>query len=322
MRCTGLALGILAFAGCTGVPQSDDLRWDGTDPAGILAFETVPDADADEPAPPAPPVVPVATEAEFGKGPRIAVSQMRKSGDEDGFDYDGTALCPFNVEAVGFPAVSADGTKFAYWISETLSSSDGEDEAGTLRIVDVVTDTALETVVVFDGDSDYGVVRPAGMSLEAQTAAHCRHLRTQAKAQGKVANALLAVQGWNSMEELDLDTRDRAMLDDEDADGRAPAKERRVELVLFERTAAIRIPGVKVLARTQAGWNGGWESGCGGYVADIEGVYVDRKTSVAVAKVGQEGGPCFCYSATLFHVLPMTSEILATIDARNASAEA
>lgn len=240
----------------------------------------------------------------------------------DGFDYDGATLCPFNVEAVGFPAVSADGTRFAYWVSETLSSSDGEDEAGTLRVVDVETDIALETVFVFDGDADYGVVVPAGMSFKAQTRAHCRRLGIQAQAQATVANGLLAERGWNSMEELDLDTRDRAMFGDEDSDGLAPANERRVELVHFDRTAAIRIRGVKVLARTEAEWNSPWESGCGGYTSDIQGVYVDRKTSVAVAEVRQQGGPCFCYAATLLHALPMTPEILATIDTRNRLAEA
>lgn len=320
MRCSGLALGLLIVAGCTGVPHSDDLHWDGTGRVSVLGYEAVPDGD-----PAAEPVVPADTAADLGSGLLIAVSRMRKSGDADGFDYDGSALCPFNVEATGFPAVSADGTKFAYWVAETLSSSDGEDEEGTLRIVDVATDTALETVAVFDGDADYGVTVPAGMSLKAQTVAHCRRLHIQAKAQANVANALLADASWNSMEELDLDTRDRAMLDgegDRSADGLAPPSERRVELVHFERTAAIRIPGIEVLARTPAAWNSPWESGCGGYTSDIQRVYVDRKTSVTVAEVGQEGGPCFCYAPTLLHALPMTPEILATIDARNGSAEA
>lgn len=302
------------------MPHSDDLHWDGTEPVSVLGYEALPDGD-----PVADPSVPADTTANPDTGPRIAVSRLRKSGDEDGFDYEGSALCPFNVKPTGFPAVSADGTKFAYWISETLSSSDGEDEAGTLRIVDVATDTALETVVVFDGDADDGVTVSAGMSFKAQRVAHCRRLHVQAKALAKRANALLADASWNSMEELDLDTRDRAMLDGEDArtaDGLAAPSERRVELVHFARTAALRIPGVKVLAHTPAAWDSPWEQGCGGYTSDIQRVFVDRKTSVAVARVGQYGGPCFCYAPTLLHALPMTPEILATIDVRNDLAEA
>ena len=321
MRATLCALGVLASAGCAEVPQADDLGWeDGGEPVGVLAYETVPDADAAEPAPPPAPVV-ADVAPEPGDGPRLSVTAMRKTS-PDGDDDDGVALCPFDVRATGFPAISADGTKLAYWVAEHLSSSDGEDMTGTFRIVDVATDEVLERIVVFDGDDpslgdaydDGGEIAPG----------HCRALRNMSKDNAALVNAMLAEDAWRTMAPLSLIMRDRAMYDEDpywaDASGEGeplpPPNERPVELVHMGKTAAFRIPGVKVLARLDADWDGPWEQYCGGYLASLDKAFVDRETSVIAVEVGQQSGPCFCYSETLVHAVPVTPQLLTTIDAR------
>ncbi len=321
MRTTLCALGVLVLGGCAEVPQADDLAWeDGGEPVGVLAYETVPDASAAEPAPPPTPVE-VAAPADEGQRPRLVVSAMRRM-DPDRYDDDGAALCPFDVVATGFPAINTDGTKLAYWIAEHLSSSDGEDALGTFRIVDVATDQALEDVVVFDGNDGSG-----GGAYDDEgriSARHCRALHVTAKTNAATVNAMLADDGWRTMQPLALVMRDRAMFndvpqwDDGSGDGEPmpPANERPVELVHMGKTAAFRIPGVKVLARLDADWDGAWESYCGGYTASLDEAFVDRDSSVIAVQVGQQSGPCFCYSETLVHAIPVTPEILATIDAR------
>ena len=252
-----------------------------------------------------------------GEQPRIVVSPYGPE-DETGWG-DGTARCPFEVRASGFPAVREDGLEVAWFTAETLSSSDGEDEIVTLAWLDVSRDANDESLVIVDGDEVTEV--EGGPS-------RCRILWRRARVRAAKANARLAGSTWRSMTELDVG-RSAEHVDDEayDEDGEDDAaslasRRRRVQAVHRHGEVILRVPGVKVLERRTAQWaDPGMDPDdpCvfSAYPAAIFG---DRETGVAVAKVVQVADPCFCYAATTYRRVELSPAPYEEIQRRSVSA--
>ncbi|MEM6991464.1 MAG: hypothetical protein AAF721_13230 [Myxococcota bacterium] len=307
-----VVLALVAVTGCTEVPTAGDLHIDEEAEESELPYRSVPEqAPIVLPPAPAEPVVATPTD-----GPKVVVSDYDLSdrNEDDLFEGTGTALCPFTVEAPGFPAVSEDGSKFTYWVAEALSSSDGQDELNTFRIVDVATDTVEETIVVVDGE-EFGEEKDS-----------CRRLWRKAKIVAERANRELAKRRWNVMEPFGalIPYQDGFGMDDEERAKQMamPASERPVELIRQHGEAIVRIPGVKVLGRTPAEWNAPWQEGCGGFSAIPAAAFADRETGVVVVEVQQMAGPCYCYAETLFHSIDVDREAFVLIETRNAHYQA
>jgi len=312
MRLWAVWVGLLGVAACAEVPTGHDLPPED-EAVGERAYNTVPDRSEPMPSVPPEPVVEVAPQPvpPYAGAPKISVSRYGALGEDD--DEFGAALCPFRVEATHFPAVSADGSQFTYFIAETLSSSDGEDELGTLRISDFEGDVTQREIVVLNGDGF-----PSSGSIEDEDQ-RCRKVWRATRARAKEANEALAMTRWRTMESLPLSGEWEYAHEELMAE---PAATRGVEMVVRRGEAVVRIPGVKVLARTPVDWDSsGGEGACADFIATVDTVYYERESGLALAEVAQQGGPCFCYSETLLHPLAMPAEAVARIDARAAAAE-
>ncbi len=308
---SAMSLALLAVCACAEVPTAGELEAAEDEVEAGLSYRAIPSQTQRDPGP--APLIDVSEPvAPYQGAPVITVSDYHASMDEDEvYEFGGTALCPFKVEAEGFPAVSEDGSQFAYWVAETLSSSDGEDESGIFRIVDVETDEVTLATTVFDGDR-----------FDED---HCRKLWDEAKRAARVANERLDKTRWRTMHTVGVDLPDDSGFGVDEEERAAilarPAKDRRVEALIQHGQAIVRIPGVKVLGRTPAEWNPGWDAGCMGFTTYIETVYADRETGVVVAEVAQLGGPCYCYSATKFHRLEVDTTFFERLESHNASDE-
>lgn len=310
MRAVLIGLTALAAAGgCAEVPTAESLAFEGSQTPDAPGYRAIPDAparsipDAPVPVPEQERAVQAGPESKV-ESPRIVVTRFKAAELDEYGSADGSARCPFVVQAEGFPAVNEDGSQFAYWVAETLSSSDGEDEFGVLRVVDVATDSVATRIDVFDGD-DFSEKN------------HCRKLWRHAKAQARLANEVLAEQAWRTMVPTSLQLRDTpefnaAGIDTSDLG----PHDRLAELVLQHKEAIVRVPGVKVFARTAADWDGPWEDYCGSYEAYAMNTWLDRPSGVAVVQVGQMSGPCTCYSETLVHPFEFPVTAVVAADAR------
>lgn len=269
---------------------------------GATRYTMIPDG-AVHTRPPAPrdEVTPAADtqDARPHNPPRIVVTRYDASRSDNG---DGTALCPFDVQAHGFPAVNEDGTSVAYFTAEALSSSDGEDELVLVSLLDIASDTDSKTTVIVDGDQLPGKF-------------HCWRLYRRAREQAARLNAAFST-GWRSMEHLPLDYEEYPS--EEDALG---PHARPVEMTRIGKEVVVRIPGVKVLARAPADWqivaDKPWEGGCWFEPPVPAAIWADRETGIATVEVMQTGGPCFCYASTAFHPLLLPVEAFDEIDRRN-----
>jgi hypothetical protein len=312
MRLAFGLLGMISTAACTNVPYAGDLPTTEDGDAQAASYRTIPDgvrpppAGRVEPTPePAPAPGPETRRARVGP-PRIVVSRFGEVDEWGG--GEGTARCPFTVEGLGFPAVSADGAKLTSFVDETLSSSDGEDELVTVRITDVASDVVEHATVAVDGNRF-----PGGR--------HCRQLWREARAQAAAVDELLATTEWRPMESLPVSG---VGVWDEGAEAlherllAQPPRDRGVEFVLQHDEAIIRIPGVAVLARTAADWAApDQDEMCSNFMPIVEELLVERTTGVVTARVAQFADPCFCYAETLYHPLHVPPEALALIEAHS-----
>lgn len=309
------ACSLLLLAACTGVPDSEQLGLGEGEFGDALAYESIPDAKLVRRGP-IPPEAAWEDVVEDDEGtyrgpPRIIVSKFdpKRFGDDEEDYFDGTALCPFDVEAKGFPAVTADGTTVTSFVAETLSSSDGEDELNTVAFIDVETGRAQEVVVV-NGD-EFG-----GLDFEIPSD-HCRKLWRNARRVAAEVNDRFAQDRWHGMEPLNVEVDDPyGYGDDDDQAGEPSPHQRNVELIYQHREAIFRIPGVKVLARQAMDWNVPTEDACS-FDPYISKVFQDRSTGVVAIEVSQASGPCFCYSETLYYAMRVPQTVFVELDKRN-----
>jgi hypothetical protein len=310
-----LLISTLAAAACT---QAAELDFAEAEAERGLLVAAIPDAVAEAHA--RPDTGEGATAASGGQ-PRIFVSRYGQE-DERGWG-DGTARCPFEVEATGFPAVSEDGSTVAWFTAETLSSSDGEDEIVTLAWLDVERDANDESLVIVDGDEISEDEDAAG--------SRCRILWRRARVRASKANARLAGSTWRAMTHLPvgLDPRhvydeayeDDDVLGDDDEEYAAAlaSRRQRVQAIYLHGQAILRVPGVKVLERRTARWDDPGidpDDPCifSAYPAEI---FADRETGVAVAEVAQVADPCFCYAATTYRRIDLSPATYEEILRRN-----
>jgi hypothetical protein len=289
---------LLLVTACTQVPVAGDLELTEAEIAAMRVEGVIPDAVRSESVRPEPEAedaleeeAAAETEPAYAGPPRVVVSA---------FDPDtvyGTALCPFEVEGQGFPSVSVDGHTVVAFIAETLSSSDGEDEIVTVRWMDADADETTERVVVVDGSEDDQRFAFGG-SDEADRIA-CHRLWKRAKVRAARVNAKLASTSWRPLLPMPVDLYEPYDEDPWWCDDDTPCP-RRVQLVYQHGQAILRVPGVKVLERRTAAWDDrayGPDDPCD-FFAYPGALLADRETGVAMARVEQEAGPCYCYSPT------------------------
>jgi hypothetical protein len=305
---------LLLVTACTGVPIADDLQLSEGEIEAMLVEGSIPDARRVEVTRPRPETDEV-LEVDAGPvgPPRIVVSAFDPEKHEHG-----TALCPFEVEGRGFPAVSVDGETVAVFVAETLSSSDGEDEVVSVDWIDVERDAVDETLVVVNGWDFPERYEEAGE-------ADCRQLWRRAKVRAARANAKLASTHWRPLQSMPVDVvgpygdDDLYEPDDEDA-----PRLRRVQLVYQHGQAILRIRGVKVLERRTTAWDHGADDPddpddvCD-FFAYPQALFADTETGVAMAEVGQEAGPCFCYSSTTYRRVDLSPTTHAEIMRRGST---
>lgn len=292
----------ILLAACAEIPTaaiSVDERLPDTTQYAVIPNATVRTGPPTPPPADAPPVVEAAEATGGDHSPRIVVTRYDASRGDSG---DGTALCPFDVRAHGFPAVNADGTSVAYFTAEALSSSDGEDELVLVSLLDIASDTDTKTTVILDGDQLPGKF-------------HCWRLYRHAREQAAELNAVFSTE-WRSMEHLPLDHDEYPSEDEPMGPNTRP-----VEMTRIGKEVVVRVPGVKVLARAPADWqiapDKPWEGGCWFEPPVAAVMWGDRETGVAVVEVMQTGGPCYCYASTAFHPMRLSADAFDEIDRRN-----
>jgi hypothetical protein len=303
---------LLLVTTCTQVPVAGDLELTEAEIAAMRVEGVIPDALRSESVAPEPENVfeeeaAAETEPTYAGPPKVVVSAF----DPETIEY-GTALCPFEVQGQGFPAVSADGRTVTAFIAETLSSSDGEDEIVTVRWMDADADETTERVVVVDGSEDETRFAVEASEEDAQLA--CHRLWKRAKVRAARVNAKLASMQWRPLRRMPVDLYpydDGSGCDDDDD---TPCLER-VQLVYQHGQAILRIPGVKVLERRTAAWDDRAydpDDPCDFFAHPIA-LLADLETGVAMAEVGQEAGPCFCYSPTEYRRVDLSPTTYAEI---------
>ncbi len=228
-----------------------------------------------------------------GDRPHVVVGRWR------GVAADGersSAQCPFEVKAIGFPAISLDGATIVGAIRGTWSASDGEDEELTVRFYDVLRDAQTERETVFDGGEH---------EYDEDNARRCKPMWRAATERAAAINARLDAQPWRALVDVGIRGAD-ADLDfsgelDEDAPV-VPASERPVELVHVGTQAAFRIPGVRVLHRAEVRWNGteSWPCSVEPVVYSTLG---DRETGTVAVFLDHQSGGCLCYPELELHAL-------------------
>lgn len=302
MRRFSLILAMLG-CGCTESVTAEELEMrEAAAEAGYGALELVPDAVAD------PEVGPSAPRA-LARGPiRIVVSPFRF--DDDPLWADGTARCPFDVDAVGLPAIREDGRVIADLRSWASGFSEGEDEVVSFSLFDVETEAVSGVQVLVEGDGG------------ERGRYDCWHWYKEAKAQAAEINDTLA-SGWRPMRELpvEVDPGLAPYAEADDADDRLPANVRPVQLTVRQGQVVFRVPGVKVLSRVDEKWprpqdDEPDEGMCWYHGPFPEELVVDDKTGVVVASVRYESGPCMCDSVVTREVFRIDGETLAEIDVR------
>ena len=320
-----LASALLLTAACAELPATDTLAGHD-DPFGERGFSVVPDGAVHprpatvtiELAPTAPEpddVEPEAEEAEadapYAGPPRIVVTRWDDTLDEqeDRYWADGTARCPFEVQALGLPAVDDDGTTLAWYSREMGGASEGEDEIASVRMVDLGSDVEVEKTVLVDGNDNA-----------------CWRWYKRARARAAELNERFA-DGWRPLEQLGVQPHGtgQAYGYDELDEPEVPytPHTRPVQLTWMHDEVVLRIPAVKVLARSAAAWQiPADDPDVGGCWYDAPAptqLWVDRQTGASAVFVEHISGPCYCDSYEEMHAFAIGAEAILEIDRRNAA---
>lgn len=305
MRRSLLILGALGCA-CTASVAEEELELMEAE-AEYASLRIVPDARADlEVGPPL-----IDSEANHPAAVRVEVSRFRF--DEDPQWADGTALCPFDVRAVGLPAIRGDGGAIADLHSETFGPSDGEDELVTFSMLDVETRETSRTDTLVEGVYDRNKYT-------------CWRWYKRAKAQAAELNEMLA-DGWRPMRELPVEVDPRLGPGGEDGEfaERRPASQRPVQLTLLGGQVVFRVPGVKVLSRTDDDWLRPVDDDPHMGMCQYGGpepwrVLVDASTGVAMISMSFQAGSCMCDTPVGHEIIHLDADTIAEIDRRGAIA--
>lgn len=294
----------LALAACAEVPTAEELGdlesdtpWMERDvvPSGAGADRTR-GHDFSHLEPPAP-------EFDHRTGPRIRVGRM--SADEDVND---TALCPFTVEALGFPAVRADGKQVVTSVREVLSASEGEDETMTIGWQDIAIEGTSDEALVFDGDD---------APYAEDDRRRCRQFRKRVVEQAREINARLREHAWRPMSPLAatiIDDQYGEEFDHTPILELAP-NDRPVEFLWQANEAIFRIARVKVLARSAAMWRGGYDEFCDSKPHPQQ-LWGDRESGAVVVTYDHQSGGCLCYPPTEVGVFQVPDQVFEELEVR------
>lgn len=310
MKAVSSLLALMTLAACTSAPREESLELVDESHAWIEGSRSVPDAEL-VPAPPPPPEPAPMPElvrdpSRYDGPPRIAVGPYRRWWSDD--DGMGAALCPFEVQSLGFPAVTVEGDTVISAIAENLSASDGEDEMMHVRWHDVDDDTVESEVMVYDGGNGWD---------EGQRHQHCRSLWQGARAQAEAINRRLAERSWRSLRTVELSIHEQDWATEEERAEllAAPVAERPVELLHLGGSVVARIPGMKVLERTEVSWRAPWNQYCDS-TPHLREVWADRETGTVAVTYDHSSGACFCDPPTLTGVLRWSEETFEAIVSR------
>lgn len=240
---------------------------------------------------------------------RIEVSPYRF--DDDPLWADGAARCPFDIHAVGLPAIREDGGAVASLRRHSSGPGEGEDEVVSFGLLDVETGDISGYEELVDGGR--------GGTRKRFT---CWRWYKDAKTKALEINETLA-NGWRPMHLLpvDIDPSLGPYGDEAAGDERPPAERRPVELTIKQDQVVLRVPGVKVLARFEDDWprpedDEPDEGMCWYHGPSPQEVFADKETGVAMVSVAYESGPCMCDSVLRREFFRLDAETLAEIELR------
>ncbi len=308
-----LLASLTVAAACTSPPTEEELELREEALAWSQGYASIPEAEA-RPSPPRPepePALKILRNPDRYDGPpRIVVGPYRRWG------RPGAALCPFEVQALGFPAVTVEGDRIVSAVAEAVSASDGEDETMHVRWHDVDADTVSEDVLIFDGEADW--------EQDRKWHPHCRDLWEEARAQAEAANQQLAERDWRRLERLEISIYDPHTWDFVEDDRAAlmarPARERALELLHQHGTAVVRVPGLRVLEKAEVDWWGGFDHSCDSD-PHLLGAWGDRRSGAVAVELDHQSGACLCYTPTYTRTLRWSEETFAALE-REAEAQA
>jgi hypothetical protein len=294
-----LVLGAFLLGACIDVPEAGSLEVrDEVAPAWHEAL--VPDEVATwtTGSSPEPEVSIAAARRATSDGPRVVVSAFRKHEEDE--------LCPFSVEARGFPAVSSDGTQM---VSGWIEGSGDETTSLRVRWHDVETDSVVDSQVVFEGYGD---------TDEDWSTSGCHRWWREVRRAAAEVNARLAEGSWRPMAELPIAIYDPWGSDGLEAETRAedmarPPAERPVELTWRWGDVVVRVPGVRVIARVPVQWYGEDPDRYCQNEPRLRQVFADEATGVTAVMLDYESGACLCWTTTSMRALRLPSAVFAAV---------
>lgn len=310
MKAPALLLAAVAITGCTNIPSAEELELQEQDQRWSPGYSAIPDAEPEPVGEPPPHTEPEVAPERVPGQPWIVVGRYdrRASGLDDLGERGSSALCPFETSAEGLPAVTVEGDLVVESVTETGSASDGEDESMLVSWHDVDGDSVEHGLAIYEGGLGWE---------EGRYHRHCRALWQQAKAQAELANRRLAQRTWRALQPMEIFTHDPDDYD-YDLDRReeilaTPARRRPAELTYDGRHAIVRIPGVKVLARTDVDWWGDDDDFCD-RAPHVRERWADRETGAIVLSMDYQSGACLCDTVTFVHTLRWPESVFAAAE--------
>lgn len=291
MRALATAAGVVALlTGCMASPEAEDLvllEDEREEPFEVRAIPFV------EPSPSVAPPVESESEPEPTAEPE-PTSRRKPSRPRFVADAPGPDAC-WGVEAVGFPAISEDGTSVVVPRDAHLQMSP---VPGTMD---------LEWHDLASGEVDVQpiVIREDFDELDERA---CVRVARGIRGRARAANEALADVRWRMMEKLPVALLDPSTAEAPRAEYLAtvPPGDRVVQLVTRYGEAVLRIPGVAVLERCSLVGGG-----------EPFAVYGDRTTgTVVLVTIACAGDSCTCDPGFTAHVLHWSDETFEAIEAR------
>lgn len=270
------------LAGCVAVPEEAPM--DLLDDEASLSFHevsSIPDRARPEPRDAvSPEPEPTPKRSRWRRGPHFEV---------------GPKAC-WDVHAVGFPAISADGstviTTQADYIQ--LSTFPGDFK---LQWIDVATGEVIREQTLVDGE---------GWESRDDPDDDCRAVARLHRKRAWLINQELREQSWRTMEPVQVELFDPDMMSIEFLLEDTPPAERRPHAYLQWDELVVRTPGVRVYERHHVGPRG-----------SLHSVYADRETgTVAAVSMWCIGESCTCDPQFQVTVVRWSPETFEAIDAR------
>jgi hypothetical protein len=291
MRALATAAGLATLlTGCMASPEAEDLVFLEDEREEMIEIRAIPFVEPSQRVvPPAEPESEPEPATQTEPGSRRTSSRPRFVAAAPGPD-----AC-WGVEAVGFPAISEDGTTVVVPRDTHLQMSP---VPGTMDLEwhDLASGAVgLQPIVIheeFDETDD----------------SSCNHVSRGIRRRARAANEALADVRWRVMEELPVALLEPSIADEPRAEylAKVAPAERVVQLVTRHGEAVLRIPGVAVLER---------HSLLGG--GEPFAVYGDRTTgTVVLVTIRCAGDSCTCDPSFTAQVLHWSDETFAAIEAR------